>query len=125
MQEKHAMKLVTLAIVMVLFAAQFAAAGDYEDGIEAYDAADYSTAFAYFKKAADEGNSDAQALVGYMYANGQGVPIDLVSAYVWYELSAKRGNQNAAYNLKAIGSKLTPDQITVARQRAKSLKKAQ
>lgn len=106
-----------LIFAAILFATAPVAAGDYEDGIEAYDGADYVSAFQHLKKAADNGNQHAQALVGFMYANGQGVPIDFVSAYIWYELSAAQGNDNAAKNRSSIESKLTSEQIAEAKRR--------
>ncbi|MEM7464214.1 MAG: hypothetical protein AAF362_16200 [Pseudomonadota bacterium] len=114
-----------ITIAAILVTTNLVAAGDYEDGIKAYDGADYPTAFQHLKQAADDGNPDAQALIGYMYANGQGVRIDYISAYQWYELSAAQGNRNAAENRSNIAKNMTADQITEAKRLAQEWKPPQ
>jgi hypothetical protein len=52
-----------------------------------------------YKKAADLGNSDAQANLGAMLENGWGIKKDLSMAIFWYRKSAKQGDTDA---LKAL-----------------------
>jgi TPR repeat protein len=61
-------------------------------GIEAYNRGDISSAFRSLKLAADAGDSDAQANLGYLYARGQGVERNQQEAMRLYQLSAKQGN---------------------------------
>ena len=42
---------------------------------------DYSDAARWYRKAADQGNADAQYTLGIMYADGQGVAQDLIQAH--------------------------------------------
>jgi hypothetical protein len=42
-------------------------AGDYEDGLAAYDRKDYKTALANFTKAANKGDAKVQHMLGGMY----------------------------------------------------------
>lgn len=52
------------------------------------------------KKAAEEGNADAQVELGVMYSQGLGVPVaDKAEAVKWYEKSAQQGNATGQYNL--------------------------
>lgn len=42
------------------------------------------------KKAADEGNPEAQYRLGLLYANGEGVELDYVEAAFWFDESARQ-----------------------------------
>jgi uncharacterized protein len=48
---------------------------------------------------AGRGNAHAQAMLGFMYANGQGVPQSYELAVNWYERSAQQGDPNGQYLL--------------------------
>jgi TPR repeat protein len=43
----------------------------------------------WFRKAADQGLAPAQYNLGVCYANGEGVPKDVVMAYMWFDLADK------------------------------------
>ncbi len=49
-----------------------------------------------------------------MYGNGDGVPVDLVFAYMWFNLSAAQGNETAQSNEEKIEQYLTREQIAEA-----------
>lgn len=49
---------------------------------------------------AEEGNSIAQNLLGYMYDNGETVSQDKAEAVKWYRKAAEQGNERAKNNLK-------------------------
>jgi len=50
-------------------------------------------------KAAEQGDAEAQANLGFMYANGEGVPQDDVEAVKWYRKAAEQGYAKAQHNL--------------------------
>ena len=50
-------------------------------------------------QAAERGDAHAQALLGNMYANGQGVRQDDAEAVRWYRQAAAQGFAEAQYNL--------------------------
>jgi TPR repeat protein len=52
------------------------------------------TAF-WYRKAAEQGDTDAQKMLGILYSNGQGVPQDYVQAALWYRKAAEQGNAQA------------------------------
>ena len=60
---------------------------------------DYAEAVRWYRKAADQGNADAQFSLGYMYDNGQGVPQDYAEAARWYRKAADQGDADAQFNL--------------------------
>ncbi|KZK79119.1 Localization factor PodJL [Pseudovibrio sp. W64] len=73
---------------------------------------DYATAFSWFRKGAELGDSEAQSNLGVMYQLGDGIPRDYVMAYMWHSLAAKQGNKLAIRNRTEIVKHLTPEQIT-------------
>jgi TPR repeat protein len=79
--------------------AGIAFAGLFEDAWSAYGRSDYATAMRLFRRLADQGNADAQANLGFMYQNGQGVQQDDKQAVVWYRKAADQGNARAQTNL--------------------------
>jgi TPR repeat protein len=48
---------------------------------------------------AEQGDAYAQIYLGFMYANGYGVPQDDQAAVKWYRLAAEQGDAFAQYNL--------------------------
>lgn len=60
---------------------------------------DAAKAVEWFRKAAEQGNADAQNYLGWAYANGQGVSKDLVKAVEWYRKAADQGNPHAQERL--------------------------
>ena len=77
-------------------------------------AQDYAQAVAWYRKAADQGNADAQLNLGVMYANGRGVAQDAVSAYALYNLSASNYSSQDNYatsNRQIISEHMTESQI--------------
>lgn len=60
---------------------------------------DDTEALKWFRLAADQGHAQAQANLGYMYANGRAVPRDLAQAAFWYRKAIAEGIANAQNNL--------------------------
>ena len=52
-----------------------------------------------YRKAAEQGDAEAQCNLGELYANGTGVPQDYAQAVAWYREAAEGGNAQAQYNL--------------------------
>ncbi len=64
-----------------------------------YDKDQYSSAYPWFKRAADQGHDDAQFYLGYMYKNAKGVERDYKKALYWYTKSAEQGDSGSQNNL--------------------------
>ena len=60
---------------------------------------DYAAAVSWYRKAAEQGDADAQYNLGVMYDAGQGVPQDYAAAVSWYRKAAEQGYAGAQYNL--------------------------
>ena len=56
-------------------------------------------AAAWLRKAADQGNSEAQHALGVLYDNGNGVPKDSPQAALWYRKAAEQGDVEAQHSL--------------------------
>jgi TPR repeat protein len=63
----------------------------------------YQDALIWLQQSAEQGNSNAQYLIGFIYANGDGVVEDQQQAVVWYRKAALQGNQSAQDELKQLG----------------------
>jgi TPR repeat protein len=53
----------------------------------------------WYRKAAEQGDADAQNSLGYLYSEGQGVPQDYAQAALWYRKAAEQGDAVAQTNL--------------------------
>ena len=80
------------------FAAQ-AAVGQAEDATAAYLRGDYVTAHRLSHPLAEQGDADAQSLLGAMYNGGLGVPQDYAEAARWFRFAADQGLAIAQYRL--------------------------
>ena len=60
---------------------------------------DYIKAAEWYRKAADQGDVDAQYKLGLFYENGYGVAQNKEEAVKWYRKSAENGNASAQFNL--------------------------
>lgn len=70
-----------------------------QQGIAAYDASDYETAFQLLFPLAQQGDAEAAWRVGVMYDNGYGVKEDDAAAYLYTSLSAEQGNADGQWRL--------------------------
>lgn len=77
----------------------FACAGPLSAIEVAQARGDYVAAARLLAPLAQRGNARAQAMLGFMYANGQGVPQAYDAATYWYRLSAEQGDTAAQYLL--------------------------
>ncbi len=90
--------LVLCAPVLALVATCPAMAGS-SDGVAAFRRHDYAAAVAIFGPLAERGDARAQAYLGFMYANGYGVPQNYVEAANWLRLASEQGYARAQYSL--------------------------
>jgi len=76
--------------------------GQYEMGNNYYRGVDYLHAAYWYRKAADQGHSGAQYILGTLYDDGKGVAKDSVQAKFWYQKAASQGHELAATALGRI-----------------------
>jgi hypothetical protein len=88
-----AASILVLAVIPSAYADPLAAGGT------AFKRGDFGTAARLLIPLAERGNARAQAMVGFMYATGQGLPQAYDAATYWYRLSAEQGDTTAQYLL--------------------------
>lgn len=81
----------------ILLCAGLCAAADFASAKRAYQEKEYGTAFAELMPLAEQGNPDAQLLLGRMYWAGQGVQKDDRQGLKWVKASATQGNADAQF----------------------------
>ncbi|MGH6801520.1 MAG: tetratricopeptide repeat protein [Methylocella sp.] len=87
------------ALVCVAIFSNPAAAERLRDGTRAFAAHDYVTAARIFTDLAALGDARAQAYLGYMFANGKGVPQNYIIAAGWYRCASQLDLPAAQYML--------------------------
>ena len=76
----------------------------------------------WYRNLAGQGNKDAEFRLGEMYRNGTGVPLDYVSAHMWFNLAAGAGHLRASMARDELALKMTPGQIAKAQRLAREWK---
>ena len=76
---------------------------------------DYAEAANWVRKAAEQGYASAQAYLGIMYWNGQGVPQDAILGYMWMNLAAAH-EPDAVGERDQAASQMTRDEIADAQR---------
>ncbi len=92
---RGALRALSIVSLLVIFASGIAQAGPFEDGHAAYLRGDIDTALGLWTPLAEQGNADAQYMLGLIYFNGRYVEKDEDEASKWLELSAAQGNSDA------------------------------
>lgn len=69
---------------------------------QAYTQGNFNEARNIWQSQAEAGTVEAQVWLGSMYANGDGVEVDVSTALVWYEKAAEQNNAMAQANVGAM-----------------------
>ena len=92
--------IVILALLAVLLGIPVAAAQTVDEAVAAgVERGDYATAMEGFRVHAEQGNANAQEILGFMYDYGWGVPEDDAEAVKWYRKAAEQGHALAQSSL--------------------------
>ena len=76
---------------------------NYQKGVRAFRAKNYATAYLLLIRFAEEGDDEAQTIIGSMYQLGLGgLQVDENQASKWYLLASEKGNGVASNNLGTI-----------------------
>lgn len=68
----------------------------WDKGLAAYEIGDYVTALREWQPLAEQGNANAQLMLGVVYHRGRS---DFKTATRWYRRAAEQGNAEAQFNL--------------------------
>ena len=111
----------TVAMTMALACAPPVAA-DYAAGQRAWDAGRPNEALAQWRTAANEGDRRAMLALGRRLG---ALRDDYVEAYKWFSLAADQGEEDAVKERDALASKMTPEQMAAAQERAEAWRPGQ
>ena len=95
---KTAFQYISVLLFYTTFSSYMAKA-DFQAGLDAINAKDFVTAIKELRPEAEQGNVDAQYMLGVLYDSGEGVLEDDVEAVKWYRLAAEQGHTASQYML--------------------------
>lgn len=84
--------------------------------------ADPRKAALWIERAARDGLSGAQWMLGDLYERGDGVDASAVESYFWYALASAQKSARAAQALKRVASLMTPDEVDAVKARVAAFK---
>src|SRR3954471_9041049 len=76
---------------------------------------DYLQAMEHFQAGANAKDGPSMLALGQLYAEGKGVPKDLVQAHTWFDLATANGTPEGTARAAAIEAGMTPTQIVQAK----------
>jgi TPR repeat protein len=80
---------------------------------------DDKTAIKWHRRAAEQGNADAQNNLARLYYLGTGVPTDYVYSYMWASIAVALGSKNAITGREIVAKDMTPSQLETAQKLAR------
>lgn len=84
---------------MFLMLAQGEPARSFEQGMAALEKGDYAEAYCIWRPLASQGDAKAAYHLGWLYANGNGLRVDLKQAVYWWSQAAAQGHTDAQFAL--------------------------
>lgn len=96
------MQNILASLLIAVFLTATSGTPEFEHGMAAYDAGDYTTARTIFHAQAQAGEPQAQYMLGIMYEAGDGVLAIQTEAVKWYRLAANQGYAGAQTRLGLI-----------------------
>ena len=85
---------------------------------------DFAEAVRWYRLAAEQGNTDAQAALGDAYGSGLGVLKDLALAHMWYNIASANGHESAGEVRDRLERDMTPVEISRATDLARACMEA-
>jgi len=87
----------------------------YDIGEKAYMVGLYKVSYKWWRKAAGEGDTQAQANLSDMYRLGRGVSQNNIAAYVWANMAVRNGHKQSTKLRDDIAKKMTSAQLKIAK----------
>lgn len=109
----HARCALLISMLIGALSAQVLAA-DYQAGVEAYGRGDHAAALREFRPLAEQGHAGAQTGLGFIYANGLGVPQDDAEAVKWLRKASEQDDalaQKTLSSMYALGRGVPQDDV--------------
>lgn len=95
------MALTRLAVLVlgICMVAPEVRAQSFDEGLSAYNIADYRRAYQHWRPLSQRGDPKSQAALGYLYYRGLGLPADPEAAALWFRRAADHGQPTAQFFL--------------------------
>ena len=106
----------TLLMGSVSVASAYASA-DFDKGMAALTAGNVTEAVKWWRKAAGQRHATAQYNLGVMYGKGLGVMQDYITAHMWWDIAASKGNKDAMKNRDIIAKRMSATGVEEAQKR--------
>lgn len=71
----------------------------FKRGMNAMLEGNFAEAYCQWKPLAQRGHAEAQYNLGWLYANGNGMKVDMKKAFYWWEAAAAQGHADAQFAL--------------------------
>lgn len=110
------LRTMSIAALLAMIAIGAAQADEFADGHAAYLRGDIDAALGIWTPLAEQGNAEAQYMLGLIYFNGRYVPKDHDAAEHWLALSAAQGNEDAALLLGVLAPSTQADMAQGSRK---------
>src|ERR1019366_5826939 len=88
-------------------------------------AKDKAEAVKWYRKAAEQNDTDAQYNLGVCYLQGEGVAKDYLEAYKWFLLAGGQGDEGAKRTVSTLEYSMTREQIAEGQKLARNFKPRQ
>ncbi len=88
---------ISIALFVLCLQVQAVQATDFKKGLAHMENGDYAMAFCLWEPLARLGHSDAQYHLGWLYANGNGLNVDVERAVYWWQQAANNGYLDAQF----------------------------
>ena len=98
-KNKTIFSVIGIVAVIAIIIALLPSKSNYEKGLECSKKGQYTEAFNYYYKGAQEGDPSSMAVLGQCYLEGQGVVPDTAKAFTCFETAAEKGNLYGIHNL--------------------------
>jgi len=112
--------IITLCILFGIVVPNFVKADELQEAIRVLNNRNFETAYKMLAPLAEKGNAAAQLIVGMMYFKGKGIEKNIVQADKWLLISEELGQEAGKKNRIFLERQMNSDQISKARQLAKS-----
>jgi len=86
-----------IAFLLLFFISCQALASDFDKGLEQMREGNYAMAYCLWEPLARLGHPDAQYNLGWLYANGNGMNVDVNRAVYWWQQAAKNNYLDAQF----------------------------
>lgn len=86
-------------LLLLLLQRQVVTAGPFEQGMTSLEEGDFAEAYCIWRPMAMRGHAEAAYHMGWLYANGNGLKVDIQEAIHWWSQAANQGHTEAQFAL--------------------------